>query len=187
MSYRKTVTGIFMMAALLLCGVSQNLYAQTMKIGFTDAELIVAQMPEYRTVMEQLQSMAESGQEEYNALLQNYQEKVADYQKKQALLSDQAKQNREQELVAMQGEIQQFTATKEQELGEKEVELLNPLLERVQTAIDEVASEQGLNLVLNTRAGGSPMILYADQSMDVTEAVLSKLGIQRSTGASSSR
>jgi len=152
---------------------------QAIKIGYTDAQLIVAQMNEYRTILSQLQGMADSGQTEYQGLIQSYQEKLADYQKKQALLSDQARTTREQELTTMQGEIQQFLANKERELAQREEELMNPLLERVQNAINAVAGERGLTLVLNAQAAGSPVLLYADSSMDVTELVMNKLGIPK--------
>ena len=105
-------------------------------------------------------------------------ERLADYQQKQALLSDQARQTREQELLDKQGEIQQFLANKEQELAAEEAKLMNPLLDRVQSAINEVASDRGLNMVVNAQAGGSPVLLYADEDMDITEAVMNKLGIE---------
>ena len=85
----------------------------------------------------------------------------------------------------MQGDIQQFLANKEQELEQKEAELMNPLLERVQNAINEVAAEQKLDLVLNAQAGGSPVLLYADQGMDITETVMDRLGIPKPEDTSS--
>lgn len=150
-----------------------------LNVGYTDAQLVVAQMDEYRNILGQLQGFAEAGQAEYQQLIQSYQGKLADYQKKQALLSDAARTTREQELTRMQGEIQQFLAAKEQELEGQEADLMNPLLERVQNAINEVAEEKSLNIVLNAQAGGSPVLLYADTEMDITELVMDKLGIVR--------
>ncbi len=184
MQFFTRLSALILVAALWPAGSAQ---AQNLKVGFTDAELIVAQMQEYRDVMQQLKGLADAGETEYAQKVQDFQEKAADYQQKQALLSEQARQTREQELTTMQGEIQQFSATKQQEIAEKELELMSPLLEKVQKAIDEVAAEEGLNLVLNARAAGSPLILFAEPSMDITEAVMTKLGITKSTGASSSR
>lgn len=165
-------------AAAIVCLPSGNSALAQLRVGYTDAQLIVAQMAEYRTTLQQLQSLAESGQMEYQQLIQTYQDKLADYQKKQALLSETARATREEELTNMQGEIQQFLANKEQELEQREAQLMNPLLERVQNAINEVAAERSLDLVLNAQAAGSPVLLYADQSMDITETVMSRLGIQ---------
>lgn len=170
--------GLVALGATLLSTVGP-VSGQVVKIGYTDAQLIVAQMSEYRDILSQLQGLADSGQTEYQDLIKSYQEKLADYQKKQALLSDAAKTTREQELTTMQGEIQQFLQNKESELQDREEELMNPLLERVQNAINEVAAEQGLTLVINAQASGSPVLLYADSSMDVTEFVMDKLGIPK--------
>ena len=164
-------------AAAVVCLPIGNSALAQLKVGYTDAQLVVAQMSEYRETLQSLQTLAESGQFEYQQLIQQYQEKLADYQKKQALLSDAARQTREQELTTMQGEIQQFLANKEEELKQQEAELMNPLLERVQNAINEVAAEQSLDMVINAQAGGSPVLLYADESMDITEVVMARLGI----------
>ena len=166
-------------AAATFIFVSGPATGQVLKIGYTDAQLIVAQMSEYRQILGQLQGMADAGQTEYQDLIKSYQDKLADYQKKQALLSDAARTTREQELTTMQGEIQQFLANKERELADQEEQLMNPLLERVQNAINAVAGEQGLTLVINAQASGSPVLLYADSSMDVTELVMQKLGIPK--------
>ena len=165
--------GLAVATALLCLPIGNTALAQ-LRVGYTDAQLIVAQMSEYRTTLQQLQTLAESGQLEYQQLIQTYQDKLADYQKKQALLSEAARATREQELTTMQGEIQQFLTNKEQELEQREAQLMNPLLERVQNAINEVAAERSLDLVLNAQAAGSPVLLYADQSMDITETVMSQ-------------
>ena len=166
------------LTALVLTFVAIRVQAQELKIGYTDHELIIAQMPEYREILQQLQQEAAGGQKEYQAKVQEFQSKLEDYQKKQALLSPEARQKREAELMQMQQEIQQFLAEKEQALGQKEAELMQPLLEKLDKAIQEVAKEQGIDLVLRARAGNEPIILYAsDRIVDVTEAVMRKLGL----------
>ncbi len=160
---------------------------QSLRVGYTDANLIVSQLPEYRSVMEQLQRLAEGGQAEYEQLVQNFQTELTDYQKKQALLSPEARASREERLTGQQGEIQQFLQEKEQELGQREVELLSPLLEKVQNAINEVAQAKSLNLVLSAQSGGNPVILYADEQMDITPDVMDQLGIEPPAGQSASQ
>jgi Skp family chaperone for outer membrane proteins len=36
--------------------------AQDVKIGYTDQELIIAQMPEYRDILQQMQGLAQAGE-----------------------------------------------------------------------------------------------------------------------------
>lgn len=179
--------GLWALSLIPALFVAQPIAAQALKVGYTDANLIIAQLPEYRTVMERLQSLAEAGQAEYQELIQKFQADLTDYQRKQALLSPEARQTREERLAEEQAKIQQYLQGKEQELGQREVELLGPLLDKVQDAINDVAEANGFNLILSAQSGSSPVILYADQNMDITRDVLEKLGIQPTTGASSSR
>ncbi len=175
---RTVLKTAFVLTTCALMFVAGQARAQELKIGYTDHELIIAQMPEYQEILKQLQQEAAGGQKEYEAKVQEFQKKLEDYQKKQALLSPEARQKREAELVQMQQEIQQFLAQKEQALGQKEAELMQPLLQKLDNAIQEVAREQGIDLVLRARAGQEPIILYAsDRIVDVTEAVMRKLGL----------
>lgn len=150
-----------------------------LKIGYTDHELIIVNMPDYRTIQEQLQKEYQGSQSEIQTLAQDYQDKLEKYQKQQALLSPERRQEREQELVDLQSRIQQTAAEKEQALAEKEAELMRPLFERVQTAIDEVAEARGLDLVLRSQVGIQPVILYRNEKTveDITEDVARKLGL----------
>ena len=186
MNWFRPRAGLLFSALVLLLATAPNAFAQ-LKVGYTDADLIISQMEEYRTVMQELQGLAEGGQAEYEQLVQSFQTELSDYQKKQALLSPDARATREQQLAAQQAEIQQYLQTKDQELNQRQVELLSPLLDRVQQAIDEVAQERGLDLVLSAQTTAGPVVLYASEELDITQEVSEKLGVNISTGASSSR
>lgn len=169
---------------LLTAGLSVNAQAQTFRVGYTDHELIIANMAEYRTVQEQLQEEYQSSQSALQALMQEYQGKVDRYQKQQALLSDERRQQREQELVQAQQDIQQKAQLSEQQLAEREAELLAPIFERVDAAIKEVAKANQLDLVLRSQAGPmQPIILYVNEDtvVDITPDVARKLGLKVDT------
>lgn len=167
-------------ALLLLLAAAPAAQAQqsTTQIGYTDYELVIVQMPQYRDVQQQLQQQAQADQEALAQQEQAIQEKFIDYQNNQAVLSAEARQGREEEIVQMQTDLQREQQRRLQALGRREAELLQPLLERLQGAIDEVATARGLALVLSSRVGSEPAILYAGPStVDITAEVMSKLGI----------
>ncbi|GIV60880.1 MAG: hypothetical protein KatS3mg043_1969 [Rhodothermaceae bacterium] len=173
------------MAMLMLLALPTLAAAQALKIGYTDPEVIVAAMPEYRQIQQQLQREFQTAQQALQSLSADFQEKLEKYQKQQPLLSAETRAQRERELQQLQQELQQSAAQKDQELAQKEQELMAPLLEKVQATIDEVAKANGLTVVLR-----APALIYVDESkvMDITEAVARKLGIpiedaQASTGA----
>lgn len=164
---------------LLVAGFAGNAQAQALNVGYTDHEVIIVNMPDYQQVQEQLQSEYQGSQQDLQTLYQDYQEKLDRYQRQQSLLSDERRQEREQELMQLQQDIQQQAQQKDQELAQREAELMQPILERVQTAIDKVASDRGLDLVLRSQVGTQPVILYVnDQTIeDITLDVARELGL----------
>lgn len=163
---------------MAVAGLHTTAEAQSVKIGYTDPNMIVAQMPEYEEILSQMQSMYQGGQQEYQQMVQEYQQKLEDYQKKQSLMSEETRQKREQELQQLQQKIQQFLSQKQQEMGQKEAELMQPLLEKVDGAIQEVAAEENIDLVLSTQAANSSVVLYASENtVDITQPVMLKLGL----------
>lgn len=151
--------------------------AVAVPIGYTRVDFILSKMPEVAAVQKQLENLAQRHQAEYQQKLQDFDKQLQDYQRRVALMSPDARQRREQELATLQSQLQQFAVEKNRELEQKEAELMQPILDRIQKAIEEVARERRLALVLNTGIGASPILLYADDRYDITEAVLKKLGI----------
>ena len=168
---------------LVFTGLSAEALAQqvpSLRIGYTDHELLIAAMPDYQTVQQQLQTEYQSSQNVLQALYDDFQGKVDRYQKQQALLSQERRTARETELAQAQQEIQQKAADSEQQLAQRQAELLGPIFERVDTAIKEVSKENNLDLVLRIQNGPmQPIILYAneDRIMDITKEVAIKLGL----------
>ncbi|MFW5973469.1 MAG: OmpH family outer membrane protein [Bacteroidota bacterium] len=173
----------FLVAAVValpvISGTAQA-QSQMLKVGYTDHEIIIVNMPEYQQVQNQLQQQFRSGQEEMQSLYQDYQDRLDRYQRQQALLSEERRAEREQELMELQQEIQQAAAQKEEEIAEREAELMAPLFQRVQSSIDTVARRQGLDLVLRANAGNQPLILFVNQDTvtDITMDVARDLGIK---------
>lgn len=170
----------FLFALPALTGADAQAQAQGLKVGYTDHEIIIVNMPQYRQVQNQLEQHFRGGQQEMQGMYQEYQEKLDRYQKQQALLNDERRAEREQELMQLQQQLQESASEKEQELAQREAELMAPLFEQVQSAIDQVARQRGLDLVLRANAGNQPLILFVNQETvtDITLDVARRLGIE---------
>lgn len=167
-----------LLAVLTVFGVA-GAQAQGLKVGYTDHEVIIVNMQEYQTIQQQLQQSLQTGQQELQQLYADFQEKVDRYQKQQALLSAEKRQEREAELAQLQQSIQQQAAEKDQQLQQREAELMQPLLARVQAAIDKVAQARGLDIVLRSQVGVQPVLLYVNERTiaNITMDVAKELGI----------
>lgn len=148
--------------------------AQAPTIGYTNQEAILANMPEMEEVQQTLEQEAQAMQQEMESEQQELQEMVQQYQQQQALLSDERQAEREQQLQQRQQELQQSMQQRQQQLAEREAELMQPLLDKLQTALNAVADEQNLDVVLRTQA-----LLYVNEQnvVDITPEVADRLDI----------
>ncbi|MBT8399562.1 MAG: OmpH family outer membrane protein [Rhodothermia bacterium] len=161
-------------ALVLLLGLAPDAAAQQLKIGYADAELVLVNMPEYKTNAEKVQRQARSSQQELEAMGTELQADMEKFEKQAPILSPEKLEERQLELQQRYADLQKQGATKEQELAQFEADLMNPLIERVGTAVNTVAEEKGLDIVMK-----SPGLLYvSDRVVDITIDVAKRLGIQ---------
>jgi outer membrane protein len=169
----KKVFGILLFAALLF--TAQDGFAQSFKTGHINRDDIIMALPDYDTAMKQYNAF---GQELTNALelMQvEYNNKLDQYVKDSKTLTDLVKANKEQELADMQNRINNFQQQAQVQLQEKQAELLTPIIEKVTTAINNVAKEGGYVYIYDVRT-----LVYVDtvKSTDIAPLVKSKLGIK---------
>ncbi|MEX1056019.1 MAG: OmpH family outer membrane protein [Rhodothermales bacterium] len=176
----KTLTAAFGLVLLAMPFlVAGDANAQALKLGYTDHEIIIVNMPEYQEIQKQLQEEYQGSQQELQTLYQDYQQQVERYQKQQSLMSEDKRSEREQELLQLQQSIQKQAQEKDQSLAVREAELMKPVLEKVQLAIDSVSQAKGLDLVLRTQVGQQPVLLYVNPNTvtDITLDVARELGL----------
>ncbi|MDX1545717.1 MAG: OmpH family outer membrane protein [Rhodothermales bacterium] len=177
----KRLTTLAAFVLLLAPAFGTDAAAQALKIGYTDHELLIANMDAFRQAQQTLQAAAQQNEAGLQAMFMDYQEKLDRYQKQQALLSEESRKTRENELITLQQEIQQAEQTSNEQLAKRQEELLGPIFQRVEGAINEVAKAKNLDIVLRSHAGpAQPIILYVneDRIEDITLDVARKLGIQ---------
>lgn len=83
----------------------------------------------------------------------------------------------EQETAALKDEEQQimaFEQESQQKIVAKSEELLGPIRDKVQKAIDDVAKENNYSYVFDNSSG---FILYGDETVNITSKVKTKLGL----------
>ncbi len=166
-----TLLALFLLGSSAIAQTSDN----SVRIGYADPELIIQYMPDYRTIQDDIQREVATGQQALQALAEDFQERVARYEKQRPLLSPERQQERESELTQLQAEIQQSAQAKDDEIAQMEQDLMAPLLDRVQTVIDEIATANNLDVVLR-----SPALLFVNESRvkNLNLDIARKLGIE---------
>lgn len=159
---------------LFLAGAAVN--AQS-KIGYADVDYILGQMPESKQVQSELEAHNTQLQNQLQAKMQEYQQKLQAYQEGYESMIDAVRQEKETELTQLQQRIQKFQQDAQGSLQTKSNTLMEPLYKKVGAAIEAVAKENGYAYILNGQVGGIDVVLYADESSDVSDLVLKNLGV----------
>ncbi len=176
---RKLMTFVFAIASLAV--LSMPAAAQTAgKIGYIDSRKLIKDAPGSAEIQNTLQKELASWKAQVDAAQDSLQRMVADFQKSSVLLSPDAKQKRQDDIIQKE---QQFNA-KVQEIRTKadarQAELLQPIMDKVQAAITEVRKAEGFAIIFDAAAEA---MVAADPALDLTDKVLAKLGATPSTAA----
>ncbi len=153
-----------------------------LRIGYVDPQTIMRSMPEMAAIERRLQNFVERKRQEFADKEANFRREVEEYQQKVAVISEEAQRNEEERLAELNLELQEFQQNFQQEIQERQMSLLEPLLDKIQGAIDQVASDRQFTYVLNTMTNnGDFIILYASdqaqQNYDITEEVMQILDL----------
>nr|WP_310391522.1 OmpH family outer membrane protein [Hymenobacter sp.] len=167
-------------AALLTAGTLAAASAQAqapLKIGYTDVQYVLAQMPESKQIESDLKAYNTQLESQLKSKAAELETKYKTYQQGEATMTDIVKADKQKELQSMQQSIQEFQRSAEQSLQQKQQTLLKPALDKLQKNIDLVANENGYTYVFNSDGGGSPLLLHAPKEGDISDLVLKKMGV----------
>ena len=162
-------------AVVLTMGVSFGVNAQSVKIGHVDSAAIMEMLPERAKLEQDLQTYAAELQSEIQAMYAEYQNKVQDYQANEATMSNLIRQSKQKEILDLETRIQEFQGNADLALQNKQLELITPLIEKVQNAVNVVGKEKGFTYILDKSAGA--VVFIGDNAIDITADVKAKLGL----------
>lgn len=162
---------------LLIPGIF--LKAQTpQKIGHADWQFIFSQLPEYRQIEGELKSFDAQLQAQLKQKTQELEVKFKEYKALPATTPDAIKKDKESELSYLQQNLQKFTEDAQVSFQKKQGELVTPVFDKVGKAIKDVATENGFAYIVNPQTtDGTDILLFADNKFDISNLVLTKLGV----------
>ncbi|MEO0471170.1 MAG: OmpH family outer membrane protein [Bacteroidota bacterium] len=165
---------------LLLVGMLGNATAQE-KIGYANLELILAYLPETQDVNKKLTEYRDQLSKKLESKRSYFQVKFQEAnEKQQAGASEQELQVLSQELQKLQAEVQQEAANAEQLMAQRQGQLMQPILDKLQGKIKDLASEKGYTFIFNSTASGSSVLLHGVPGDEVSKDLLVKMGVDAS-------
>jgi outer membrane protein len=140
---------------------SGNLLEMLPEVKNADAELVKLQ-----------QKLLTERDQKVSAFQEIYQKAIEAFNSGD--LSPKEQQEKEAALRKEQEAISKFEQNIQNQVVQKRQELLGPILEKVDEAIQAVAKEKGFTMVFDTAQGG---LLFAAETQDITDLVKAKLGL----------
>lgn len=151
--------------------------ASAQRFAYVDTEYILQHIPEYLAAQKQLDALSVQWQEEVDNRFSEIEKLYQAYQEDQVLLSEAMRRKREDEIVNREQEAREFQRQKfgfEGDLFQERQKLIQPIQERVAQAIQGIAKDQGLDVILDK--GSEVTFLYANPNLDRSDAVITQLG-----------
>jgi outer membrane protein len=161
------------LAAGLCLGASAQRYA------IVDTKYILDKLPDYKLAQKQLDQISAQWQKEIDDKQGVLDKMYKDYEGEQAMLSEELKKKREDELFNKEKEVRDLQRKRfgfEGDLFKKRQELIKPVQDKVYNAIQKIAVNRMYDFILDKSEGIT--VIFADPKLDKSDDVLKELGIK---------
>lgn len=146
---------------------------KAIKIGHINSTELLSAMPERPKIQKELEDYAKQLQQQLEAMQIEWQTKMQDFKAKEAEMTELVKNTKIKEITDLENRIQEFQQTAEEDLRKKEMQLMQPLIDKAKKAIEEVAKENGFTYVIDEATG----VLLFSGGEDILPLVKKKLGL----------
>lgn len=173
----KALKSLFLTAAIVCCSVlGANAQIGGQKFAYVDSDYILSNIPEYGDAQAELEALSTKWNNEVKAIYDKVSDMYKKYQTEMVLLSEDQKRAREQEIINKEQEaknLQMQYFGSDGQLYQKRTELVQPIQEKIYTALTELSQTKGYTFVFDLASGTS--ILYASDRADISDDVLDQL------------
>ena len=136
----------------------EHIFAQELKIGYTNTDYILSFLPETKQVQSEVQAYGTQLQNQLQSKVTDFQSKADAFQKTAATMTDLIRADKQEELQNLQASIQKFQNEAQTSIAQKEQDLFKPLFEKISNAINVVSEREN----------------YINKFLTLTEGILDK-------------
>ena len=164
---------MFLMALAGLAVTAGAANAQTgTKIAFVNSQRIIAEAPGAAEVRSTIEKEMNKHRADLALADDSLKNMITAYEKKQLVLSADARTKEETTIRGRQQALQQRAQSLEEQMMKRQQDLVKPIMDRINAVLTDLRKEGGYVLILDASAGG---IVAADPAADLTETVLTRL------------
>jgi outer membrane protein len=147
--------------------------------GYVNTETILSNIPEYIQAQQQLERLKSQYEVQIEREVATIENLFKKYQSEKSMLNDLQRQSRENEIITKERAVKERQAEifgQDGLMSTRSKQLLDPIKNIVQGAIDIVAKESGVVIVFDLASVQG--VIFTDPRGDLTPRVLNRLGIK---------
>jgi outer membrane protein len=165
------ISGLFVTGFLFISTTSfpQN----QLKIGHVNFDEIMQALPERDSAQAVLEKETKELQATYEELTATYNQLYDAYQKGLSSYTAIVKKTKEDELADKQKRLSEFEQNASTTLQNRNTELVKPIIEKINKAINKIATENGFTYILDISKGS--VVFVSKESQNITQLVLKTL------------
>jgi len=142
------------------------------RIAIVDIQGVLLSMGQYQDAQKELDRVAAQWRQEIAKEYDKIRASYNKYQAEQVLLSDQAKKEKQDEIMEMEAQVREMQKSRfgaDGDLFKRRQDLVQPIQEQVYGAIEEYANDRGYDFIFDK--GGSTGLIFSSDEYDKTDDI----------------
>ena len=157
----------WLVVATLALSVSFASAQERMKIGYIDVQRVIAESQSGKRAKERFQVQVKKAEADVQKERQDLERLKSDLDKKGPLLKEEERRSMEGDLQKRSVILQRTMNDYQQDLRQKESEIMSEILKEVEQIVNEVGKAEKFTLIFERS-----QIIYSDQGIDITSKVI---------------
>lgn len=174
---KRQLTALAMVLGMVLSFGLNAQEAANQKMGHINADQLLQMMPETKAAQAQLEEYSKQLEKDLTEMESEYQTKGQKYVEERQVMTDLTRRTREKELQELQNRIAEYSQSAQEDLQNKQVELLTPIIEKATAAVKKVADDNGFSYIMDS-SQSKAVLIYTQGGIDIMPLVKKELGLQ---------
>ena len=159
---------------LLIALAFTSLISAQSKIGTINTDYIVAKMPEFEGVQNDLNAYRETLDAGLKEKLDEYNQKVKEYTEKETTYTDALKQLKQKDILKLEEDIQKLQNNSAKLYQVRQDSDLRPLYKKIGDEVEKIVKAESFTHVFESN---NSSMIYVSPDFDITIKVMKNLGI----------
>ncbi|MGI9140215.1 MAG: OmpH family outer membrane protein [Gemmatimonadaceae bacterium] len=170
----KIMSRVGAVAVLIAAGAAPAIAQAPVKLGYINAQQILATAPGREAAERQFESEVGSFRAQIQRMDDSLRVMGEAFQRQQASMTPAVRQQRTAALEATEETFQQRAAQLNQQMQQRQAELVRPIMDQLNRVLDEIRRTDGYAFIFDVSSSGQA-IVAADTALNLTDRVVARL------------